>query len=353
MKYIFIDTNNLIYSALSSQKEHKIESLEKLKNVLKNDNAKLLLPEIVKIEFDRVAESVYTKIKGELDSLKNIKLPPYLEEEKNKLFRTIDEISKGKDKKYQDMRKEVDSLLTTKNVQYIPFDSDVLVQSYKRGMKREKPFKANDDSLRENFDFIEDTSWINDALIIESLVKVCKPMDKSKDTLLFCSNNTKDFAEHDKTAKKHHLHPDIKKDIQVETKYYLSLPDMLEKEFKESLSKETKANIKEAERFHGGLLVGHYFREQLMAQDALKEFRGASAKIAEYQKNLNEAMSKLGKMGLYEYMRMNSVLRPSLAEYGQLKEKMGLLSNKKTGSSGTETKSDNNNEDETGSGEKD
>lgn len=82
MKYIFIDTNNLIYSALSSQKEHKIESLEKLKNVLKNDNAKLLLPEIVKIEFDRVAESVYTKIKGELDSLKNIKLPPYLEEEK-------------------------------------------------------------------------------------------------------------------------------------------------------------------------------------------------------------------------------------------------------------------------------
>lgn len=59
-------------SAISTQSEHKIESLEKLKHSLKAKKAELLVPEIVKIEFERNIEALRQQIKDAFAKLEEI-----------------------------------------------------------------------------------------------------------------------------------------------------------------------------------------------------------------------------------------------------------------------------------------
>lgn len=251
MKYIFLDTNIYIVSAISTQSEHKIESLEKLKHALKAKKAELLVPEIVRIEFERNIEELRQQIKAAFmkleETIKSSKIHsfPIFEEEKNKLSSTLNDISGEKESKFKKIITEIKELFSSIHVTEIPLDSDIFMRAYIRCIKREKPFKSRDiNKLENDFNIMQGVSWLSDSLVVESVIRTCERMDKDKDSLIFCSNNIEDFASFETDKSTHILHKDIQKGIPVEVKFYRFLPDMLKSEFKETISKRSTEEAK-------------------------------------------------------------------------------------------------------------
>ena len=251
MKYIFLDTNIYMVSAISTQSEHKIESLEKLKHSLKAKKAELLVPEIVKIEFERNIEALRQQIKDAFAKLEEIikrsKIHslPIFEEEKNKLSTTLNDISGEKENKFKKIITEIKELFSSIHVKEIPLDSNIFMRAYVRCIKREKPFKSRDiDKLESDFNIMPGVSWLSDSLIVESIIMACERLDKDKDMLIFCSNNIEDFASFEIDKSIHILHKDIQKDIPVAVKFYRCLPDMLKSEFRETISKRSSEEAK-------------------------------------------------------------------------------------------------------------
>ena len=62
MKYLFIDTNNFIACALLIKPKHSPKTIKKLSELLDSNKIKLILPEVVKIEFFRVVNTELDKI---------------------------------------------------------------------------------------------------------------------------------------------------------------------------------------------------------------------------------------------------------------------------------------------------
>jgi hypothetical protein len=247
MKYLFIDTNAFIVSCISTRSEHKVESFNVLKHRLRKKEVKLLIPEVVRVEFERKIGELHNIIKlaiGDLEEIvKKAKVYslPILEEEKRKLTDVLKEISEEKEKRFASVLEEIRELFLYENVESIPLSGEIFSKAYMRCQRREKPFKARDSAMLHNsMDGVFERSIMNDALIIESLAGVCVKLSKTKDVLIFCSENTADFAAYDEKLKKHVVHGDISKDLNVSVKYYRFLPEMMRIEFKKEVVKERK-----------------------------------------------------------------------------------------------------------------
>jgi len=267
VKYIFIDTDNFVFSSLSSRGNHSPDALEKIKKILMLDenNIKLLVPEVVKLEYEKTVEKAFNNnIKnkvGELKSLLNQGLIGYLKKNGLKNYLGQDDISaklnsvinenntmkhigaefplhlrepilckadkiknnreKGKNK----AKKVLNEIMALENSLIIDLTYDIIVEAEKRRIQEKAPSKNGSHKNDQ------------DCYIIETL-KMFLQDTSSNSELLFCSNNTKDFANSNNNSN-FILHEDIRKDfekIDVKTKYYESLPDMLEKEFSKRIN---------------------------------------------------------------------------------------------------------------------
>jgi hypothetical protein len=316
MKYIFIDTNIYVYSAISSQKQHQIESFEKLRKVLENNRAILLVPEIVRVEFERKIEGLYQRIKKYFEDLfeeintgsDRFKLPPYLDGEKKKLLAAMRDIGREKDKKYENMKNEINSLLSLDTVRTISLDSEIFIRAYIRGLKGEKPFKIKTEDSRKKDELIEDVGWLSDALIVESLISESRKLG-GENTLIFCSNNVKDFAVQSKDQKKHLIHPQIKKDLKFkEIVFYSNFPDVLEMEFEEVVSKGTKQSIDKAEKFYSGSLLD-------LIRSSARAYATMQAQLAPSVEAIRQLQSWLN-LSVDEYKKM-----PNLMSGAEINEK--------------------------------
>ena len=87
-----------------------------------------------------------------------------------------------------------------------------------------------------------------DCIIIESLIDFFKKIKIGKsDELVFCSNNTKDFAQFNQEEKVHELHEDIQREMKLKIKYYNNLPELLKKEFESKIDNVEIKEIKNIE----------------------------------------------------------------------------------------------------------
>ena len=97
-----------------------------------------------------------------------------------------------------------------------------------------------------------------DCIIIESLIDFFKKIKIGKsDELVFCSNNTKDFAQFNQEEKVHELHEDIQREMKLKIKYYNNLPELLKKEFE---SKIDNVEIKEIKNIELDSIVTNILR---------------------------------------------------------------------------------------------
>lgn len=250
MKYIFIDTNIYIYCALITKGNYTTQTIDALNKAINTSNTKLLMPEIIKLEFEKKAKSIFeNEVSNNINKLKkeiqNISFPDYLGAEKSKIEKNIDNLL---EKRRTNLKRVSDSIIKdieeNKNTIVLNLTNEIFLKSYKRAMKGEKPYNGKICSQCGNMEYVINA----DCIIIESIIDYFNNIKINKDDeLIFCSNNTKDFAMFNEVTKKHELHEDIKKQIELKVKYYNNLPDLLKEEFESEIDNIEIKEIKNIE----------------------------------------------------------------------------------------------------------
>lgn len=240
MIYLFADTNIFIYCALITKGNYTTQTIDNLYKVINQKNVRLIVPEIIKLEFNNKAKSIFkndvsNNINRVKKEIQNISFPEYLGEEKHMIENNIDSLLKEREENLKRVNsKMLNDILKNKNTILLELNNDIFIKAYKRALEGKKPHKGSFCNYCYNLE-----QPINaDCIIIESLIEYFKDKDASNDELIFCSNNTKDFASFDENKKQHFLHEDIQKELNIKTKYYHNLPDLLQVEFDSNIDED-------------------------------------------------------------------------------------------------------------------
>lgn len=246
MKYLFADTNIFIYCALITKGNYTTQTIDNLYKVINQKKVKLIVPEVIKLEFNNKAKNIFKndvtnnihRVKKEIEK---ISFPEYLGEEKHVIEDSIDKLLKEREENLNRVNsKMLGDILENENTILLELNQDIFVKAYKRALAGKKPHKGN---------YCESCASMQqpisaDCIIAESLIEYFKDKDTTEDTLIFCSNNTKDFARFDEEKGKHFLHEDIQKELNIQTRYYHSLPDLLQQEFNSNINQEEVKQLK-------------------------------------------------------------------------------------------------------------
>lgn len=228
MRYILIDTNIYIYCALLTKEGHDVDVIVKLIDMLNQGKAKLLLPEVIEIEYFRKLDEILTKYIEVIKSIKKQIKEFFLLNfaiNKQDILSNFDQVLEKQRKNKILVNDKLQALFTSINVIHIPLTTDILLNAYKRALKGIKPFDRKYPSHLLN----------TDCIIIESLISFFKDKNKN-DQFLFCSDNYTDFANKEK--KTYIIHPDIAKDFICKTSYYRTPHELIAKEFKVVVDKK-------------------------------------------------------------------------------------------------------------------
>ncbi|MCX6807493.1 MAG: PIN domain-containing protein [Patescibacteria group bacterium] len=247
-KYIFIDTNIYIYCALlTKDSKHNDELVKKLSSILDKDkNVVLIVPEIVKLEYERVSENEFKgkkarikKIKDDIKSAINNGLSAY---EKKKVSKLLQEIIKNTEENHKKVNGSLREMFKKKTTQIIKITPEIFVNAYKRAIAGRKPFSAKyTDDKKENI-----YNPINaDCCIFEMILHffVTQTIDE-EDKLLFCTNDGHFFVKNKNSAPE--LAPELIQDLPIQISFYDNLPGLIKKEFGEKISKKTIGQYEDA-----------------------------------------------------------------------------------------------------------
>ena len=245
MIYLFADTNIFIYCALITKGNYTTQTIDNLYKVVNQKNVKLIVPEIIKLEFNHKAKNILKndvshnihRVKKEIQ---NISFPDYLGEEKQMIEHNIDMLLKEREENLKRVNsKMLNDILENQNTILLELNQEIFMKAYKRALEGKKPHKGN---YGDSYSIEQPISA--DCMIVESLIDFFKGKDTSKDELIFCSNNTKDFARFDEIKKQHMLHEEIQKELNIKTKYYPNLPDLLKREFHSNIDQGEVEKLK-------------------------------------------------------------------------------------------------------------
>lgn len=250
MKYIFIDTNIYIYCALITKGNYTTQTIDSLNQCLKMNNVKLIMPEVVKMEFFKKAYNTFendvmnniAKLKKEIQ---NISFPDYLGEDKAKIENNIDRLLEERKRNLERVSNNIlNDIITNQNTVLIELTNDIFLKAYKRALSGEKPYNQQICSSCNNSEYIINA----DCMIIESIIDYFDNIYINEDDILiFCSNNTKDFAVFNKDKNIHELDGAIRNTLKIKVKYYNNLPELLKKEFNSEINSKEIIEIRNIE----------------------------------------------------------------------------------------------------------
>ena len=237
MIYVFLDT--CIYSRMVTQGKagSTLECFEDLKKLAEDGKVRVVVPEVVLLEFDkfcRELDSTYSvsieKLKKEIESAK---IPwNEIEDVRQSVISHLESEVAKKKGAFPDRINHVRDWIGSDGVVRVPFDADIWLLGKRRLMSgRMPPTERKTDQ---------------DSCIVESLVKVV-PRDGE---LYFASENAKDFAV-DLGDKGHALHPLLAEDL-PKTRFFVDLCSLVEGVKSGSTTPEaTDEEVQEAARNAG------------------------------------------------------------------------------------------------------
>ena len=232
-KYLFVDTCNFIQCCFLEIEGDDINVLMTLHKLLNEDKVKLLLPEIIKIEFIKIFNSKKEDLFCEINKhKKEIMMNGRLNKKpKDDIKKIIDLYMKKKETTAEKVKLEIESIFKHKNTiqSGLELTPNIFVEAYKVYLKDEKPYRNN----KKKDDSKQDKIIQNDCLIIETLKSFLNL--QSNYTFYFCSQNKIDFGDFNKKNKKFYIHQDIKEKFK-NIDYFENLGKLLNSKFKTKLS---------------------------------------------------------------------------------------------------------------------
>src|SRR5581483_8945344 len=226
-KFILVDTNIFIQQLETGFKDldYDLKPVKKLLNLLNNNKAKLLLPEIVRLEYKRIFNEKKKELSSEFDKIKT-SATIKSSKSKKEIDQEIDKILEEKNRDQKEFNDVVEKLFSHKNREDIPLNNEIIVESYMYAVTEEKPYKKILVRADEAQPLIAHTIQ-PDCLIIES----CHYFLKNLDNYLFLiSTNDKDYFNEEGSD----LDSNIKKTFKT-TNIYKTLAELLNKEFNAKL----------------------------------------------------------------------------------------------------------------------
>ena len=303
MKHIFIDTNNFLSCAFMYEKGQDPSTIAKYENLLMRDRATLILPEIVEIEFFRKIDSTLMLIKEKVEDFKKIikkDFPDYLKLAKEDFMELTQKLYSDRVSSSTFAKEKIPPLFENRNVKRIPLTSEIIVSAYKRALAGKKPYKYRPCPECGELNNLVD----NDCIIFESILSKIKELGNVE--LIFCSANTKDFAEFNEKTKAHELHPELLKEMpkEISIKYYRSMGEALKSEFKTSINKTEMTNINDILNILSAPQIefSKILRSQMPSFEGWAsqfaktlEYRNILSPISESVRKLSEDQSNLSK----------------------------------------------------------
>ncbi|MFA5925619.1 MAG: PIN domain-containing protein [Parcubacteria group bacterium] len=241
-KYLFIDTNIYIQCCLLELEGDNLDTLNDLEKLLEKNKVKLLLPEVVELEFYKRIEEKMEELKNKIGSYKESINKGDLDKKiKKDLIKKLGECMKDREKNTEKVKKKMEEIFENKKFtikKNLEINENNLINSYKTFLSGKKPYK------KEGKGEIQP-----DCLIIETLVSFFNGIRKYD--LFFCSSNKKDFAQHQGDKKDLIIHSEVAKRFK-NIKYYENLFELLNAEFGGQYSEESikELNEKEADIFY-------------------------------------------------------------------------------------------------------
>ena len=261
MKYIFIYTNLFIDAVTSNEGENILGSIIKQLN---KKNVKIVLPEVIKAEiltqYAYWKDDVIENVKGNLTTMNILGIKEGLTEtdkknkkknkgetEAEKINSVIGPYRKGMVKKieghYKSITKKIEQVFKHKNTEIVKLTDQILLAGMRRSLLKKSPYTKTEKITERAH-----TKDV-DCIAFETLVAFYKKQtnNHNKNALIMCVSD-KDYFSNEGI-----LHDDLKKDINVETKCYKTLPDMLDKELKVQIGSKKGKRVKNAENGIGSL----------------------------------------------------------------------------------------------------
>ncbi len=234
-KYLFIDTNIYIQCCLLELEGDSLDTLNELEKLLEKNKVKLLLPEVVELEFRKVLENKFSELKKKIGLYKtSISNDKTLDEKiREDLVLNLDNCIKERERNTEKVEKKMEELF--KNNKFtirkdLSIKDNHLVGAYKAFLSGEKPFKSGLGIMQP------------DCVIIEALAEYFSNIENYK--LFFCSFNKEDFAKNPKAKNSLKIHEDIEKRFK-HIKYYRNLFELLNAEFDGKYTKESIEKLEE------------------------------------------------------------------------------------------------------------
>jgi len=215
------------------------DTLNKLYDLLEEDKLRLLLPEVIQLEFYQILEDKADELKRSVDRHKEeIGKDNSLDDKiSDDLIEKLDDCINDRGKNKEEVKKTIEKIFSHKNTVKLQISNDTLIKAYKYSLSKKKPFKK---SQKEEGKI--EQSLQGDCLIISTLEEF---LNKEKDfEFYFCSRNKSDFADNKAVADKDmKIHKDIKKNF-AHIEYYLNLFQLLNDKLGTDYSADAIAKLK-------------------------------------------------------------------------------------------------------------
>ena len=196
MNYLVLDTNIYINLCLKRADSVTAPCLISLSELLKTNQIKIVLPEIIRIEFLRNIEPEFETsqrfLKSVINQIDKIVLPhdipDKLRQETTKNLMEI--LSKFKNINIQEQIRPVLDIMEHKNTISVPTTDALILKAFRRVVEKKAP--AHNKNKKSEAD----------CLIVESIISYFSAMD-DKNKVFFITDNKSDFANPDKPEEVH------------------------------------------------------------------------------------------------------------------------------------------------------
>lgn len=205
--HVFIDTNIFIRVATQGRPGCEHEHFKNLRTLVEGGSFTLIVPEVVQLEVEKSFRSLAKELESKCDKLsasfRNATKSTWNEIDsiKSETLKHITKLKQSSIASCEERSKQISDFLSSSSVTSIPLTPDIVVSAKRRLIAGNMP------NCKKSSD--------QDALIVESLVSYFRSYE-SDESLLFCTENTNDFAleikskELDRTFV---LYPDIQETL--------------------------------------------------------------------------------------------------------------------------------------------
>lgn len=209
MLYVFVDTNIWFRIITQGQPGCELEHFQELKERATKGTLSVVLPEVVRLELDKLWTHFPTELEGYIEQLLTRLKKPLeqsvwneIDDIQNDLLPFISRCHEAKLKDAEKRHKDVLAFLNSPYVLNMDLQPDMWLRAKKRLFAGKVPPKKRSETEKRTRE--KDA----DLCIVETLSAFFAGRTGEKDTqLLFCSENKGDFALEDKEKKLLVLHP--------------------------------------------------------------------------------------------------------------------------------------------------